>query len=194
MAGKFEISKTAENQYSFTFLDGDKALAASPAFDSLDACKRAVKGAKKNAGIKVENRFDAAAEEKTLPKYVLEPAGNQAKFTLYLQNGTVVLTAQAPSEAAALELIEKLTPEVFAEIKKDDKIMCANVDLYSGLVYKTLGIPQDLYTPLFATARMVGWCAHRIEELTSGGKIMRPAYKSVAPQRKYVPLMDRVEE
>ena len=72
--------------------------------------------------------------------------------------------------------------------------MCANVDLYSGLVYKTLGIPQDLYTPLFATARMVGWCAHRIEELTSGGKIMRPAYKSVAPQRKYVPLMDRVEE
>lgn len=97
-------------------------------------------------------------------------------------------------ELTALELIEKLTPEVFAEIKKDDKIMCANVDLYSGLVYKTLGIPQDLYTPLFATARMVGWCAHRIEELTSGGKIMRPAYKSVAPQRKYVPLMDRVEE
>ena len=110
---------------------------------------------------------------------------------------------EAPSELDAageaavaymLELIEKLTPEVFAEIKKDDKIMCANVDLYSGLVYKTLGIPQDLYTPLFATARMVGWCAHRIEELTSGGKIMRPAYKSVAPQRKYVPLMDRVEE
>ena len=108
MAGKFEISKTAENQYSFTFLDGDKALAASPAFDSLDACKRAVKGAKKNAGIKVENRFDAAAEEKTLPKYVLEPAGDQAKFTLYLQNGTAVLTAQASSEAAALELIETI--------------------------------------------------------------------------------------
>ena len=56
--------------------------------------------------------------------------------------------------------------------------MCANVDLYSGLVYKVLGIPEDLYTPIFAVARTAGWCAHRLEELTSGGKIIRPAYKT----------------
>ena len=82
-------------------------------------------------------------------------------------------------EFKTLENIELLTPQVFAEIKGDDKVMCANVDLYSGLVYKVLGIPEDLYTPLFATARVAGWCAHRLEELTSGGRIMSPAYKIV---------------
>ncbi len=97
-------------------------------------------------------------------------------------------------EFTALELVEKLTPDVFATVKGDNKVMCANVDLYSGLVYKTLGIPEDLYTPLFATARIAGWCAHRIEELTSNGRIMRPAYKSVSHTRKYVSLANRVEE
>jgi len=94
-------------------------------------------------------------------------------------------------EFKTLENIEKLTPQVFAECKGVDKTMCANVDLYSGLVYKVLGIPEDLYTPLFATARIAGWCAHRLEELTSGGKIMRPAYKSVSRSRKFVDLIDR---
>ncbi len=97
-------------------------------------------------------------------------------------------------EFTALELVEKLTPDVFATVKGDNKVMCANVDLYSGLVYKTLSIPEDLYTPLFATARIAGWCAHRIEELTSNGRIMRPAYKSVSHTRKYVSLANRVEE
>lgn len=97
-------------------------------------------------------------------------------------------------EFTALELVEKLTPDVFATVKGDNKVMCANVDLYSGLVYKTLGIPEDLYTPLFATARIAGWCAHRIEELTSNGRIMRPAYKSVSHTRKYVSLANRVEK
>ena len=96
-------------------------------------------------------------------------------------------------EFLTLENIEKLTPQVFAEVKGDEKAMCANIDLYSGLVYKVLGIPDDLFTPLFATARIAGWSAHRIEELTSGGKIMRPAYKSVSKQRTYIPI-DRREE
>lgn len=94
-------------------------------------------------------------------------------------------------EFVTLENIELLTPEVFAEVKGVDKTMCANVDLYSGLVYRVLGIPEDLYTPLFATARIAGWCAHRLEELTSNGKIIRPAYKSVSRTREFRDLSNR---
>lgn len=86
------------------------------------------------------------------------------------------------------ESVERLTPEVLAA-GGQRKVVCANVDLYSGLVYKMMGIPQELYTPLFAIARMVGWCAHRIEEVYNpGNKIIRPAYKAVAPLRAFVPL------
>ncbi len=92
-----------------------------------------------------------------------------------------------------LNSIETLTPEVFKKVKGKTKIMCANVDLYSGLIYKMLGIPEDLYTPLFACARIVGWSAHRLEELISGGKIIRPAYKNIALPKKYVPLDERIE-
>lgn len=92
-----------------------------------------------------------------------------------------------------LNSIEKLTPEVFKKVKGKTKIMCANVDLYSGLIYKMLGIPEDLYTPLFACARIVGWSAHRLEELISGGKIIRPAYKNIALPKKYVPIDERIE-
>lgn len=94
-------------------------------------------------------------------------------------------------EFMTLDAIERLTPQVFAEIKGVEKPMCANVDLYSGLVYRVLGIPEDLYTPLFATARVAGWCAHRLEELTTSSKIMRPAYKSVTKYRAYTPLNKR---
>lgn len=94
-------------------------------------------------------------------------------------------------EFKTLENVELLTSEVFSEIKGVDKTICANVDLYSGLVYKVLGIPEDLYTPLFATARIAGWCAHRLEELTSSGKIIRPAYKSVSKTRDFISLTER---
>ena len=94
-------------------------------------------------------------------------------------------------EFKTLENVEMLTPEVFAEVKGDNKVMCANVDLFSGLVYKVLKIPEDLFTPLFATARIAGWCAHRLEELISGGRIMRPAYKSVSHARTYIAPADR---
>lgn len=94
-------------------------------------------------------------------------------------------------EFKTLENIEKLTPEVFAQVKDSEKTMCANVDLYSGLVYRVLGIPEDLYTPLFATARIAGWSAHRLEELTTSSRIMRPAYKSISKSRPYVALEDR---
>ena len=84
-----------------------------------------------------------------------------------------------------------MTPQVFLEEKGNDKPLCANVDLYSGLIYEMLIIPKDLYTPIFAIARTVGWCAHRIEEATLGGRIIRPAYKSVAVADRYVPLAER---
>lgn len=90
-----------------------------------------------------------------------------------------------------LKKVEELTPELFAEVKGDAKVMCANVDMYSGLVYRMLGIPDDLFTPLFAVSRMAGWCAHRFEELVTGKRIIRPAYKAVMKERDYVAIDNR---
>ncbi|SMC56099.1 citrate/2-methylcitrate synthase [Papillibacter cinnamivorans] len=91
------------------------------------------------------------------------------------------------------ETVERLSPEVFLSVKGETKTMCANIDMYSGLVYKMMNIPMDLYTPLFAIARIVGWCAHRIEEIHNpGNRIMRPAYKAVAPTRPFVPMDRRI--
>ena len=88
-------------------------------------------------------------------------------------------------------LVENITPEVFREFKgeKSTKIICINVDFYSGFVYTCLGIPRELYTPLFAVARVAGWCTHRIEELTfSAKRIIRPAFKNVYSKGEYIPL------
>lgn len=91
-----------------------------------------------------------------------------------------------------IETVERLTPAAFAESRgMDSKVMCANVDLYSGLVYKMLGIPQEMFTPLFATARIVGWIAHRMEEVAFGGRIIRPAYKAVSKSAPYIPIDER---
>ena len=94
-------------------------------------------------------------------------------------------------EFVLYDAIERLTPDIFREEKGIDKSICANVDLYSGFVYQMLNIQPDLYTPLFAIARIVGWCAHRIEEVTCNGKIMRPAYKGVKKKGCYIKLADR---
>ena len=94
-------------------------------------------------------------------------------------------------EFRLIDAVERLTPKVFRECKGINQPICANVDLYSGFIYKMLGIPMDLYTPLFAIARIAGWSAHRIEEITTGKKIIRPAYKSVAVPNSYVKLEDR---
>jgi citrate synthase len=96
-------------------------------------------------------------------------------------------------EFRLLRAVERLTPDVFARVKGSNKVMSANVDLYSGLVYSMLNIPQELYTPIFAISRIAGWAAHRIEEIISGGRIIRPAYKSVAELRSYVPVDQRPE-
>ncbi len=90
-----------------------------------------------------------------------------------------------------LETIERNTPILFNELRGTNKVMCANVDLYSGLVYRMLGIPQELYTPLFAIARVAGWCAHRIEEYETSKKIIRPGYKVIVKRQGYTPLNER---
>ena len=88
-------------------------------------------------------------------------------------------------------LTERLAKEVIARERKIYKGVSANVDFYSGFVYSMLDLPTELFTPIFAMARIVGWSAHRIEELSNGGKIIRPAYKSIAKHREYTRLGDR---
>jgi len=94
-------------------------------------------------------------------------------------------------EFALYSTVERLAPHIIGEKKKMYKGVSANVDFYSGLVYKMLGLPEELFTPIFAIARISGWCAHRIEELIGGGKIMRPAYKNVTKHREYTTLDKR---
>ncbi|MEX1307173.1 MAG: citrate/2-methylcitrate synthase, partial [Eubacteriales bacterium] len=89
------------------------------------------------------------------------------------------------------ERVERLAPQVFTEVKGSDKVVSANVDFYSGLVYSMLDIPEDLYTPIFAMSRVAGWSAHRIEELAFNPRIMRPAYKNVRAPQGYTPLSER---
>ena len=90
-------------------------------------------------------------------------------------------------------MIERLAPQVIGEERKIYKGVSANVDFYSGFVYSMLDLPTELFTPIFAIARVVGWSAHRIEELANNGKIIRPAYKSVAKHKEYTPLHERPE-
>ena len=94
-------------------------------------------------------------------------------------------------EYALYETVERLAPEVIGERRKIYKGVNANVDFYSGLVYSMLNLPKSLYTPIFAAARIVGWSAHRLEELENADKIIRPAYKPLAPYREYVPMKER---
>lgn len=91
------------------------------------------------------------------------------------------------------ESIEKLAPKAFYRYKgSNSKVITANVDFYSGFIYQCLGIPEELYTPIFAIARVAGWAAHRIEEVTSSSaRIIRPAYKSVVEEKSYTPLSKR---
>jgi len=88
-------------------------------------------------------------------------------------------------------LIEQLVPSIFKKVKGSDKEICTNVDFYSGFVYKMLGIPAELNTPIFAVSRIAGWCAHRMEEIIAGGRIIRPAYKCVQGRNGYTDIVKR---
>lgn len=89
------------------------------------------------------------------------------------------------------ELVEKLAPQIYSAKKKQSKTLCANVDFYSGFVYSMLNIPVELYTPIFAIARIAGWTAHLLEELMSCKRIIRPAFKQILSEKEYVPLSER---
>lgn len=108
------------------------------------------------------------------------------KFATKMAEGT-----EFEAELNLLKLIERISPEVILQEKGTKKDMCANVDMYSGFVYSLLGIPTDLITPLFACSRMAGWAAHRFEELVSGKRIIRPAYKTGMKPRAYKPIAER---
>jgi citrate synthase len=120
---------------------------------------------------------------KSDPRAVLlkEKAGQLAK-----EKGGDVL-----KEFELYEMVQALAPTAFAEIKNSEKVLSPNVDFYSGFVYKMMGIPPELYTPIFAISRITGWCAHRLEELASGSRIYRPAYKNVLGGQPYIPYDQR---
>jgi citrate synthase len=119
--------------------------------------------------------------------------------TLPPEAGTSVATGSRDTKALAalaedfalMEIIEAQGIRALHSRLKARKGICANVDMYSGLVYRMLGIPDELFTPIFAAARMAGWCAHRIEELVSGDRIIRPAYRVVTQRTPYMALEDR---
>ena len=95
-------------------------------------------------------------------------------------------------EFAFLELLEERAIATFGRIKNNGKTVSSNIDFYSGFVYEMIGLPQEIFTPLFAMARIVGWCAHRNEELHFEGKrIIRPAYKNVLDDLAYIPIKKR---
>ena len=93
-----------------------------------------------------------------------------------------------------LDAVERLSPSILLGKNPGKTAICANIDLYSGLVYRMLDIPEDLFTPLFAVARMAGWCAHRIEEVTACNRIIRPAYRPIVEDVAYVPLSERKDD
>ncbi len=109
---------------------------------------------------------------RTYAKQLSEEKGMQAEYKLY-------------------ETVERLAPKIISEKRRIYKGVSANVDFYSGMVYKMLGLPYELFTPLFAVARIAGWSAHRIEEIQNAGKIIRPAYINVKNDNEYVPLAER---
>lgn len=189
-------------------------------YSAIGAAIGSLKGPKHGgANIKVENMFSEIKENVKdwkddeevsayLSKILRKEAGDGSGLiygmghAIYTMSDprTVILKKNAESlaekkgfkdEFDLLQKIEALSPGVFKEVRDNDKAMCANVDMYSGLIYRMLGIPSELYTPLFASARVAGWCAHRIEELLTGGKIMRPAYKTIYKVKDYTRISDR---
>ena len=94
-------------------------------------------------------------------------------------------------EMALYDLIERMAPAVFERVKKSSKKVAANIDFYSGFVYSMLDIPEELFIPIFAVARIAGWSAHRIEEIVRGGRIIRPAYRSVSQKHEYLDIGSR---
>ena len=158
---------------------------------------------KKNVNTKDENQIKDYLK-RLLDKQAFDGAGliygmGHAVYSLsdpradILKNCAKELSvAKGKQEDFALyETVARLAPEMIAEKRKVYKGVSPNVDFYSGLIYKMLGLPDELYTPIFAVARIAGWSAHRIEEIQNAGKIIRPAYISVIDDKDYTALENR---
>lgn len=188
-------------------------------YSSTAAALGSLKGPRHGgANIKVMRMFDDlnanvdVSDESAIRDYLVKLLDKQAfdKAGLIYGMGHAVYTISDPraeilksfaeklsrhkgmeKEFAVYQTVARLAPQVIAEKRKIYKGVSANVDFYSGLVYKMLGLPYELYTPIFAISRIVGWSAHRIEELQCAGKIIRPAYVAVKPETEYVKIGDR---
>lgn len=189
-------------------------------YSAMAAAMASLKGPRHGgANLKVEQMMDDIKahlndweDEKEIEEYLRKILNKEAfdKSGLIYGMGHAVYTLSDPREVilkmyaeklsiekgmekefALLDRIEKIAVRLLTEQHKIFKPVCANVDFYSGFVYTMLGIPQELYTPLFAIARMSGWSAHRLEELVNKGKIIRPAYKYVGWHRDYIGLDER---
>ena len=139
--------------------------------------------------------LNVAGVTRQLPIIPISPELAIASFVIL--GDCELVTAAAPLLAEKLPKVDYLvTAEakgipLVQERRGDNTPMCANVDMYSGLVYTMLGIPQDVFTPLFASARIAGWCANRMEELITCHRIMRPAYRAVTTHGHYIPMAER---
>ena len=148
---------------------------------------------------------DKFHKERFFPPFFLWNEISHGLSNFYLSDPRAILLRERARDLAIekgkieefelYELVEKLAPPTFAEYKGNgpDQQTCINVDFYSGFVYSCIGVPKELFTPLFAMARVAGWCTHRIEELTfSAKRIIRPSYKNVYPMQEYIPIMERL--
>jgi citrate synthase len=194
--------------------------AATDTYSAISTGVSSLKGAKHGgANFKVNGMIEAIKHnvkcwdnEAELRKYLVKILKRQAfdKSGIIYGLGHAVYTVSDPRAAMLREkaailaveknqmeefelyrLIEKIGPSLVREVNGTKKDICANVDLYSGFVYKMLGIPDELFTPIFAVSRVAGWCAHRLEEMIAGGRIIRPAYKCVQEHRSYIKIADR---
>ncbi len=188
-------------------------------YSAISAALGSLKGPRHGgANIKVVQMFDdmkanvditdrdsvAAYLEKLLDKQAFDKAGliygmGHAVYSLSDPRADILRTyAKQLSEEKGMqedyrlcEMVEQLAPEIIARKRKMYKGVSANVDFYSGMVYKMLRLPYELFTPIFAVARIAGWSAHRIEEIQNAGKIIRPAYINVKEEQKYISLEER---
>ncbi|BBF44318.1 citrate synthase [Lachnospiraceae bacterium KM106-2] len=203
-----------------TFTDHVVTSSGTDTYSAIAAALGSLKGPKHGgANIKVIKMFDDMKEnlkdwedEEEIKRYLSALLNKQAfdRTGLIYGMGHAVYSISDPranvfkkfverlseekgrqKEFALYSKVEQLAPQVIAKERKIYKGVSANVDFYSGFVYSMLDLPTELYTPIFAIARIAGWSAHRLEELINGGKIIRPAYKSVAKHKPYIPLSER---
>ncbi len=152
-----------------------------------------------NSDLEISNYLQGIVDKKIFDKSGLIYGIGHAVYAIsdprakLLKNLTKSLAEEKDrmDEFQLYENVERLAPAIISKQHKRNKLVSANVDFYSGFVYSMLGLPDALYTPMFASARMAGWSAHRIEELINAGKIIRPAYKNVAKKQDYIPLDQR---